>query len=90
MLLVVWKGIKQTSFQSISGLVVCGRRSGAICLAIKRNFIFLVYDSFVCILQRLFDWQIFVERLLWVILVVSVVTVVIVFLRFYIAEIIPQ
>ena len=42
------------------------------------------------ILQGLFDWQIFVERLLWVILVVSVVILVIVFLRFFSAEIIPQ
>ena len=42
------------------------------------------------ILQGLLDWQIFVERLLWVILVVSVVILVIVFLRFFSAEIIPQ
>ena len=42
------------------------------------------------ILQGLFDCQIFVERLLWVILVVSVITLVIVFLKFFSAEIIPQ
>ena len=42
------------------------------------------------ILQGLFDWRVFVERLSWVILVVSVVILVIVFLRFFSAEIIPQ
>ena len=48
------------------------------CLAIERNVLFLVYDCFVGILQGLLDWRIFVERLLWVILVVSVVILVIV------------
>ena len=46
------------------------------CLAIERNFLFSFMIVLYAILQGLFDWQIFVERILWVILFVSLVTLV--------------